>query len=271
MEQEREDILKSAVIVCFSPTGGCRKLAEYLSSNHTGLSMEILDITRPGDRARLLPMTEYLIVVTPVYAQDLPEPVSDYLRRLTGGGNTPATVITMYGGIHRGRALFHAADILRRRGYFLASAAEIIGPHSYGTPSLSFGKADLDKESLILVKNLVQKTMAKLEEPGAGKRSVSYKRGRKHFLACLPQRWLACWSAAAPSTSHKQCVRCNRCKLHCPVSAIGSGLTVNAKRCIRCFGCVHICPKGLRRADVFPLCKWYLRRFYRERAPAVYL
>lgn len=248
-------------IFYFSPTGSCKKIAEALAKAlENDMVMEI-DLTFPTARNTCsIPLNcSCLIIVLPVYAQDLPDCMRVLLSRLKGYA-TPAIIISVYGNVHSGRALYRAAKLMTGNGFKILAGVICPASHSYNNKSLSIAPGYPDGEAITQITRFVEVSLDQLESDSCPFINPSVLRAQINILAYLPQRLLAHLSVKKPDRNRSLCIQCNSCLNACPMSAIDLSLEIDNKLCIRCGACVKTCNRKAREI-VFtsPLPYLYLR------------
>lgn len=249
MKQAHEN-KKKGLIVYFSQTGGCKKVAEAVKKGLCASGYEIdLWNLRDGAPQDLRP---YGLIGfgSPVYYYRLPINVAYFLKglpRLDG--------IAAFAYLVRGGHSFDAGNELRRLlvqrgarlvGYFETSGAAyhlgllregyLFAP---GHPSPS-ELQDAESFGLTLAEHAGGKPYQ--SPPDAPKAPAIYR-----FQRFIMNRWLVhnIWSRLFRVDTLK-CTACNKCVDHCPtrnISRDGRGHPHWGRQCIGCFGCESACPE----------------------------
>lgn len=259
--------MKREITICyFSPTGGCRRVAKSIDKELVNDRITVIDLTLPASRKHFpdLLNCDCLITVLPVYNQDLPDSIMDFLTGLRGKG-APAIIVSLYGNVHPGRALFHTAQILVGNGLKILGAASCPAAHSYNNENLSLAPGRPGERVLRQITDFIRDL---LKELGAGSPAFLNPRTlppSKNFLAYLPQKLIATFTVRKPDRVKKHCSGCLQCLNACPVAAINGSLEIDHKKCIRCSACVKACRQAARRI-IFtsPVPYLYLSRWGRK-------
>ena len=212
-------------IYCFSGSGHSRAVANALAS---ALGEPVTEITA----APPIASADTAVVVFPVYCQNVPPPVRQFLRALPAG---KVALVATYGGISYGNVLWEASRLLR--GVTIAAAAIPTG-HTY-----LGGAPEFDPASL-------QTVLDQLRES----RPVVLKKERKHLFANFFPAWRS--RMGVRLTRNANCTSCGHCQAVCPMGAI-SGDGINRK-CIRCLRCVSECPRSALDVRIRPVLMRYL-------------
>lgn len=251
---------KNICVLFFSPTGSCKKIAEAIAQALKNDYVTIIDITPPELRktCRVPLNCDCLIAVLPVYAQDLPDCVAEYLSGLKGNA-APAIIISVYGNVHSGRALYHVTKLMSNNGFKILSGVVCPASHSYNHEGLSIASGYPDNKAIMQISHFVEASLKKLNLDTCSYLNPCVLRKYKNILAYLPQKLLAQLTVKKPEREKALCIRCNKCISACPVSAIDTSLEIDNKKCIRCCACVKTC-KQMARRIVFtsPLPYFYL-------------
>ena len=236
--------IESLKLICFSPTGTTKAIIEGIARGINISTVELIDITRPDARKRLLQTSEneLLLVAVPVYMGRVPALISEWLHTIKAS-NTPAVCIAVYGNRAYDNALLELKDILIECGYAPVACAAYIGEHSFSsseTPTAEGrpDKKDIDhavllgckiNEKLLSVSSVDQ--LSDISVPG-------------HF----PYGGITeLWSVDFISVSNK-CTQCGVCSEGCPVGAIDpeKNNLIDIEKCITCCACIKNCPQNAR-------------------------
>ena len=214
-------------VYCFSGAGHSAEVAAYCAERLGGRVISIGEETKcRGER---------VLIVFPVYCENLPPPVAGFLRRAEAGC---AALIATYGGMSYGRALYDAQQLFP--GSVIAGAY-IPTEHSLARDGWRFDGAPLAS------------LLAKLSEGGT---EIMLPKTPKHFFSDFAPAWRS--RIGAKLVRDGNCTGCNACGAACPMRAMRQG---RANRdCIRCLRCVLACPQGALSVRLSPVLKHYLRR-----------
>ena len=215
-------------VVYYSNTGQSRAVAEHLA--------ERLDYPIADMEACQEVRFDSLVLVCPVYCQDMPPAVRDFLKRITADYLTP---VATYGKMCYGNVLF---DLQRRFPHVtVAAGAYVPTKHAYLSDDAPF-------DSFELLAPLVEK----VRNPAPVRLPRTYRNPLAVLLPAARSR------LGVRIHRTEDCDGCGLCAARCPQGAIHMGITNAA--CIRCLRCVNECPKGALTAEIrFPL-DLYLRK-----------
>lgn len=199
-------------VFCFSGSGHSLAVAEFLAEK---LGCGVTQIGRPNPPETSFPETA--IVVFPVYCQNIPAPVKEFLKRLPAQS---VALIATYGRVSYGNVLWEAQGLIT--GTVIAGAYVPTG-HTF-LP----GDGDFDREGLLPI-------LDKIKNP----RPIQIPRSKKDFIADVFPAWRS--RMGVKLTASNRCNGCNICGENCPMGAIQKGKP--NRNCIRCLRCVSLCPQ----------------------------
>lgn len=221
-------------VYCFSGTGHSLAVARFFARR---LGTDVRPITD------VFPAAGTAVVVFPVYCQNIPAPVKEFLGKLDAAY---VVLIAVHGGISSGRVLQEAAGLVS--GTVIAGASVPAG-HTFLREKPSF-----DADALLPL-------LARIDRP----EPVLLPRTEKIWYASLFPRWRSRMSVRLFCTD--SCVGCGVCGQQCPTGAMVQG---NPNRnCIRCLHCVTVCPHGALDFRLRPILRQYLARHAGESGKAV--
>lgn len=243
----------------FSGTGQCASFAKGLfRCFQDGHEIELKNITSKESREKLPKQveTEQLILVYPIYANDVPVPVLELIEQLKGE-QTPVMLFALWGKCHKGDALMHAGQILSKNGFRINGAAEICAVHTY---LLNEIPKSAEEQGIAETEQYIRKRLGKKEvvELPQNKTSLGVR-----LICTLPENSIV-RLATSISLQEENCNHCMACANQCPVGAIGTDLAVDESKCIRCFACVSVCPKKARKASVKCITRFALQHHVKE-------
>lgn len=214
-------------VYCFSGAGHSAEVAAHCAERLGGRVISIGEETKcRGER---------VLIIFPVYCENLPPPVAGFLRRAEAGC---AALIATYGGVSYGRVLYDAQQLFP--GSVIAGAY-VPTEHSLARDGWRFDGAPLVP------------VLAKLSEGGT---EIMLPKTPKHFFSDFAPAWRS--RIGAKLVRDGNCTGCNACGAACPMGAMQQG---RANRdCIRCLKCVHVCPRRALSVRLSPVLKHYLRR-----------
>lgn len=210
----------------FSGTGHSRAIAEYIAGQ---LGCPPVSIERTEELC-----VTTAVVVFPVYSDNLPAPVRDFLHRLNC---EHAALIAAYGRISRGNVITQAARLCR--GEIICGAYVPTG-HTYLEQP-----AEFDREALAPV-------IERIRNPHP---AVIPKEHASFLGNLLPE---ARARMAVKLRRSDSCSGCGICAEVCPAGTMTMG--VPGGGCLRCLRCVKACPVQALSAEYMPILKAYLSR-----------
>lgn len=225
----------SRVVLCFSPTGGCRTIAESLIRQNDAF----VDFTSPEKR-KDTPSFDRLseaVFVIPVYNRSVPDVCAQYIKKLSGK-KACASVICVYGGVTKGKSLQKTAKLLKDSNFTLKKGAYVAAPHFYSDKKLNA----LSDERLQRIRAFVDGEFNGRLMPTPSKSSPPSASVRiQPFLKAVTGKCI---------TDIGKCTACGLCLKVCPVAAINGDFNAD-KNCILCGACVKACPSHAREIRFF--------------------
>lgn len=220
-------------VYCFSGSGHSYAVAEYCARK---LQVPVVNIDRRLAEHQY--QADFAVVIFPVYCQNIPAVVKDFLGKLDA---MYVVLIATYGKISHGNVLWEASKIIR--GCVIAAAYVPMG-HTYLDSSKEFDAQPL------------QAIFARIQHP----RAATLTRERKHPFASLFPAWRS--RCGVKIRLDESCNACNICTKLCPMQAIEAGIIHG--NCIRCLRCVCHCPKSALHFELRPILRHYLQQTSRE-------
>lgn len=214
-------------VVFYSNTGQSKAIASYFSNN---LGYPLADI-----ETNYAEHYQNLVLVFPVHCQNIPDIVTDFLKRVS---IVNLTVIATYGKMCCGNVLY---EIQKKYQKNIVAGAYIPTKHSYIDSDESF--CEFDKLSTIV---------EKIKSPSYIQLPRLYKNPLANIFPKLRSR------LGLKIQKSTDCNGCNICDERCTFGAIKLGKT-NCK-CIRCLKCVENCPRKALKVKLGLLLKLYLRK-----------
>ncbi len=215
-------------VVYFSNTGESKKIAAYLAER-TGFSLRALEECK-------ITAFERLILVFPVYCQNVPVPVCNFLKQTKSEG---FTAVATYGRMCHGNVL---KELQKKYGtqHSLIAAAYVPTKHTY-----------LKEESFFALERLEPLVM----KQQSGER-IEFPSSYKNPLANFAMSWRS--RIGVKIAKNNRCIGCGLCARECAYKAMQKGKP--NKNCVRCLRCVAQCPvQALEFSCRAPL-KMYLKK-----------
>lgn len=207
-------------IIYYSNTNQSKAVAEYLVNE---IGWDLYDLNDCEQTQKAAEATfERIVLIFPVYCQNAPDVVKDFLKKLK---TRYLTLIATYGKMCYGRALYEIQQSYKD-GEIIA-AAYVPMKHSYLQE-----KTETNLEALSLV---VQKTLNDDPQP------IIIKKTYKNPFASVGKDMRSRMLVKIVFDKEK-CTNCKKCERECLFNGIVNG-KVNSN-CIRCLKCATNCPAG---------------------------
>lgn len=214
--------------ITFSPTGGCKKVADILTSKYD--EVKHVDLLKEGKYPTFFE-DDLCVVVCPSFGGRLPYTCAERLRHLRAN-NAKVILVCVYGNRHYEDTLLEMKDICDVCGFTCIGAICAIAQHSI---IHEFGENRPDaqdkKELLAFMEQIYLK----------GDREIEFVPGEYPYkpLKNFPLHPYA----------DKHCTKCGVCVEECPVGAISleDMKDCDSDICISCMRCIAICPSKARK------------------------
>jgi len=223
-------------VYCFSGSGHSLSAARFFARR---LKAEV----RSVHDGFLTPETA--VVIFPVYCQNIPAPVRQFLKTLRADH---AVLIAVHGGISSGCVLYEASKLIS--GTVIAAASVPAG-HTFLGEDASFDEASL----MPIFDRIAHPAPARIP------------RTKKIWYASLFPGWRSRMSVRLIRSA--ACDGCGRCEKSCPTGAMHRGKA--NRKCIRCLRCVTVCPRGALSFRTGAFLQKHLIRHARETKTVLYL
>lgn len=221
--------------VFFSPTGGTKKVADYLCRGFDGDIKEVdLSLRELGE----VNMTadDTAVVAVPSFSGRVPAFAVEALKKINSNGAS-AVLVVVYGNRAFDDTLIELQDVLLDLGFKCKAAVAAVAEHSImhcygaGRPDAS-DIAELEEFSAKIKDAVADKSKTSVEVPGNRPYKQVGKGGLKPFVT-------------------DECVLCGECSALCPVGAISADdpKSTDEEKCISCMRCVSVCPQKARKVD----------------------
>lgn len=223
--------------IVFSPTGGTKKVADYLTGalERDVTTVDLADSKQDFDAVSLT-KEEVAVISVPSYGGRVPAVAAQRLSRVHGSG-ARAVLVCVYGNRAYEDTLVELEDAAKQAGFQIIAAVAAVAEHSIAR-QFAAGRPDIqDAAQLSDFSKQIQHKLSKnnLTTPAIpGNRP--YKKAGGAGLVPKPT---------------KECVRCGVCVQACPVQAIDKDdpKKVDDKACISCMRCISVCPHNARKAN----------------------
>ena len=167
-------------IICFSPTGSTRKIAEAVAAG-AGCRTVVKDVTLPTERSKAatLLQDDIVLLAAPVYYGRVERHAADFFGSLQGRGQS-AVLLVNYGNRHFDDALLELHDLALNRGFAPIAAAAFVSEHSLSTADSPMAAGRPDTEDLGKARDFGAAVLAKLKSGASG---LSIVPGNRPFKA----------------------------------------------------------------------------------------
>ncbi len=214
-------------VVFYSSTGESKAVATYFAD---ALEYPLLNI-----EADCANSYQNLVLVFPVYCQNIPEIVNSFLEKIKV---SYLTVIATYGKMCCGNVIY---EIQKNHPHNIVAAAYVPTKHSY-----------IDNDTTFCDYSKLNTVIEKIKNPSGVKLPKLYKNLLADIFPKLRSR------IGLTIKKNANCTACNLCGKNCSCNAMHTGVT-NAD-CIRCLRCVTICPHNALEVKIGLPLKLYLKK-----------
>lgn len=223
--------------ICFSPTGGTRKVSGFLARALNGTSVNIdLSDRKKNFGDVVLQEDEVAIVAVPSYSGRVPAPAAARISQIHGNG-AKAVIVCVYGNRAYEDTLVELQDLVQQAGFTVIAAVAAIAEHSIAH-KYAAGRPDQADEKHL--KAFADKIADKLNK-------------RDFTTPTIPgnRPYRKAGNAGIVPKATEACTKCGVCISKCPVGAISPSdpAKVNKKACISCMRCVAVCPHQARKVN----------------------
>lgn len=223
--------------ISFSPTGGTKKVADFLA-NELGKNITCVDLSNRNEDFRKFSLAkdDIAVVAVPSYSGRVPSIAAERISMIHGNG-AKAIIVCVYGNRAYEDTLVELQDLVQKVGFSVVSAVAAIAEHSIAH---RYATNRPDEEDCRILKEFAGKIFEKLKKndfttPEIPGNRPYRKAGRVGLV---------------PKVT-KACTGCGFCASKCPIGAIDSSNPekVDNKACISCMRCVSLCPHNARKLN----------------------
>lgn len=223
--------------ICFSPTGGTKRVSSMLSRALTDETVEVDLTAREVDFGQVeLSPEEVALITVPSYSGRVPTVAAARLAAMHGNG-ARAVLLCVYGNRAYEDTLVELRDKASGAGFKVIAAVAAVAEHSIAR-QYAAGRPDAEDEAML--RSFAARIRRKIDDGGLDEPVIPGNR---------PYRKAA--GAGIVPKATRACVKCGLCAAKCPVGAIDAKepARVDKKRCISCMRCVAVCPHHARRVN----------------------
>lgn len=223
--------------ITFSPTGGTKKVADFLA---TELSKDIrhIDLSDSNEDFNKFSLKneDTAIVAVPSYSGRVPITAAERISKIQGNG-AKAIIVCVYGNRAYEDTLVELHDIVQQAGFSVISGIAAIAEHSIAH---RYATNRPDNNDYGILKEFAGKISDKLKRNDFSTPAIPGNR---------PYRKIASVGIVPKVT--KACNKCGLCASRCPVGAIDKNnpAKVDKKLCFSCMRCVAVCPHQARKVN----------------------
>lgn len=223
--------------ITFSPTGGTKKVANFLA-NELSLDITAIDLSNVNENFYKYSLTneDIAIIAVPSYSGRVPSVTIERILKIQGNG-AKAIIVCVYGNRAYEDTLVELQDVVQQAGFSVISAIAAIAEHSIAH---RYATNRPDMNDYRILKEFAGKISDKLKKNDFSTPTIPGNR---------PYRKAG--NAGIVPKATKTCTKCNLCASKCPVGAIDKNnpTKVNKKVCISCMRCVTVCPHHARKVN----------------------
>ncbi|MFO7656272.1 MAG: EFR1 family ferrodoxin [Bacteroidales bacterium] len=237
-------IIQSLKLVCFSPTGSTKAIAQSIAKGVNIELVKLYDITKPRARENFIETreNELLIVSVPVYMGRVPAIINKWLQNIESH-KTPVVCVVVYGNRTYGNALLELKDILTGKGCIPVAGASFIGEHSFSSTELPIAKSRPNAGDLECAENFGKKIIEKLQSVQSVEEITKINIPGNSPYGGVTELWSVDFIAISD-----KCTKQGICAEVCPTGAINleNSNIIDKEKCISCCACIKNCPENAR-------------------------
>lgn len=223
--------------VCFSPTGGTKRVSAMLCQALAKETVSVDLTARDVDFGCVsLTSEDIALIAVPSYSGRVPAVAVERLNMLHGNG-ARAILVCVYGNRAYEDTLVELRDTTCRAGFKVIAAVAAIAEHSIAR---QYAAKRPDEADEAVLHDFAAQIRQKIDNGYMGEPEIPGNR---------PYRNVAGASIVPKAT--RACVKCGVCAAKCPVGAIDANdpTQVDIKLCISCMRCMAVCPHDARRVN----------------------
>ncbi|MCH5277517.1 MAG: 4Fe-4S dicluster domain-containing protein [Desulfovibrionaceae bacterium] len=268
--------INSVELVSFSPTGGTRRIVEWIGE---ALRASLPDeprivahdlLRQPPRQDCALPQGSLLVAGMPVYGGRIPPHCLPLLRRFKSR-NAPALAVAVYGNRDYEDALLELRNALGGSGFVVTGAAAFISRHSV-FPQVAADRPDAADQRV--AEDFARRSAERLMSLDGLSRELKIAvKGNAPYKELKP-------GGPRPDVDHAKCARCGACVTICPVKALTMSGEADASvardpdLCMGCAACIQVCPagaQGWRGPQYDAMSAMFAEKFAARREPEIFV
>lgn len=223
--------------IVFSPTGGTKKVADYLINAREG-EVSTVDLTDSKQNFDAVSLTkeDVAVISVPSYGGRVPAVAVERLNMVHGNG-ARAILVCVYGNRAYEDTLVELEDAAKQAGFQVVAAVAAIAEHSIAR---QFAAGRPDAQDAAQLSDFAKQIQCKLSAADGSQPAIPGNRPYKK----------AGGAGMVPKAT-KACNNCGACAAACPVQAIDkeNPKKVDEKACISCMRCITVCPQNARKLN----------------------
>ncbi len=223
--------------ICFSPTGGTRKVADILAAT---LSHEctFVDLCDPHFSGVSLQEENVAILAIPSYAGRVPCTATERMGAVSGNG-ARAVLLCVYGNRAYDNTLAEMKAQAEAAGFRPIAAVAALAEHSMAR-KVAAGRPDAADDAALT--EMAANIKAKLDAGDDTPVSVP---------GAVPDQPIGNFGGRMAPKAGDSCTHCGICVGACPTQAIDpETLEADKGTCIGCMRCISLCPTQARKLNV---------------------
>lgn len=252
------------VIVFCSPAGSTKKVAKKieLSLYEQGVTTSVLELFGVDWEKEVKEILlenshlQCLWIGSPVYAQHIVPPVSEFLSWLPQAKNNVLAVpFVTWGAVSSGVALYETGAQLIEKGYLLAGAVKVLAEHSSMWKSEHpFGEGRPNEQDLEKIDEIVNIILKKIQAKDFSNLNLDILDYQPDWIKDFANKIsIQKLKEVHPGyvLNQEKCNQCGVCAENCPAGAI----TLNpypdlGENCFLCNNCARFCPEEAMTIDL---------------------